>query len=73
MPPSFNSRCDHAGTQPTRADTRWSAIGFVAASVVFLPWFLIYIIAGDTVLSPNMYRILDATRLNVANLGLPGQ
>ncbi len=53
------------------ADTRQSAIGFVVASCIFLPWFFLYVTAGAEVLSPNVYHALDATRLNAKKLGLP--
>ena len=53
------------------ADTRYSALAFSIASAIFLPWFLLYVIAGDRILSPNVYHTLDATGLNVAGLGLP--
>lgn len=51
--------------------TRWSAIGFTVASCIFIPWSMLYITAGASVLDPHVYWILDATRLNVAALGLP--
>lgn len=54
-----------------RADTRYSALAFSIASALFLPWFLLYVIAGDRVLPPSVYHTLDATGLNVAGLGLP--
>ena len=56
---------------PRFADTRYSALAFSIASAIFLPWFLLYVIAGDRILSPNVYHTLDATGLNVAGLGLP--
>lgn len=43
----------------------------MVATVIFLPWFLLYIIAGKQVLDPDVYNTLDATKLDVAMLGLP--
>ncbi len=61
----------HACALQTHADTRLSAIGFVIASLIFLPWLLLYMIAGESVLSYNVWYTLDATRLDTAALGLP--
>ncbi|GAX83040.1 hypothetical protein CEUSTIGMA_g10466.t1 [Chlamydomonas eustigma] len=51
--------------------TRYSAIAFTIASILFLPWLLLYTIAGSWLLDPRVYRALDVINLNIANLGIP--
>ena len=51
------------------ADTRHSAISFVIATVAFLPWLLLYAIAGDQILSEKVYRALDAAALDLTKYG----
>ncbi len=52
------------------ADTRYSAVALSVATALFLPWFLLYVFAGSTVLSPSVYQALDVTSLNLGGLGI---
>ncbi|KAG2440962.1 hypothetical protein HXX76_003815 [Chlamydomonas incerta] len=53
-----------------RKYTKWSAIGFIVATVIFLPWLLLYAIAGQDILSPNVYNALNAAALDLSAYGL---
>ncbi|PNW80568.1 hypothetical protein CHLRE_07g323050v5 [Chlamydomonas reinhardtii] len=53
-----------------RKYTKWSAIGFIVATVIFLPWLLLYAIAGKEVLSPDVYNALNAAALDLSAYGL---
>jgi len=46
-------------------------VAFTIASLLFIPWFLLYIIAGSWLLDPNVYKVLDVIKFNVASLGVP--
>lgn len=50
--------------------TRHSAVSFLVASIIFLPWFLLYVTSGQYVLSPSVYNTLDVTNLCVTCFGL---
>ncbi|KXZ56290.1 hypothetical protein GPECTOR_1g255 [Gonium pectorale] len=50
--------------------TKHSAIAFVVLTVAFLPWLLLYAIAGDRILSEKVYRALDAAALDLSKYGL---
>ncbi|KAL4419327.1 hypothetical protein ABPG77_006015 [Micractinium sp. CCAP 211/92] len=53
--------------------TRRSALGFVVYTCLFLPWMLLYLIAGEKVLGQSAYDALDINRLDLSGSGLgPG-
>lgn len=52
------------------AVTRMSAISFAVATCLFLPWLLVYAIAGESILSSKVYRALDAAALDLSEYGL---
>eukprot|EP01025_Chloroclados_australasicus_P043326 TRINITY_DN4624_c0_g1_i5.p2 TRINITY_DN4624_c0_g1~~TRINITY_DN4624_c0_g1_i5.p2 ORF type:complete len:114 (+),score=5.29 TRINITY_DN4624_c0_g1_i5:193-534(+) len=59
------------GVDPVlRKYTRWSAIGAAIVLVLFLPWMLTYMIAGEKVLGSQTWKKLDATNLNLQEYGL---
>lgn len=53
------------------ADTRWSALGFCLVSTILLPWMLTYSIGGDAVFGKQLFHSLDASRLRLADYGVP--
>ncbi|PNH09071.1 putative gamma-secretase subunit PEN-2 [Tetrabaena socialis] len=50
--------------------TKYSAVGFTVATVLFLPWLLLYAIAGESILSYKVYHALDAASLDLSAYGL---
>lgn len=52
------------------ADTRYSAMGFVAWLVLFLPWVLVFSVGGPGLVGADLYAKLDVTQINIAELGL---
>ncbi|KAG2493278.1 hypothetical protein HYH03_008415 [Edaphochlamys debaryana] len=50
--------------------TKWSTIGFVIVTVIFLPWLILYAAAGQEILSANVYNALDAASLDLSQYGL---
>lgn len=50
--------------------TRRSALGFVVYTCLFLPWFLLYLIAGEKVLGQSAYNALDINSLDLSGTGL---
>jgi hypothetical protein len=54
---------------PPAADVRYSAIALAIATVMYLPWLLLYAIAGKEVLSAKVYHALDAAALDLSAYG----
>jgi hypothetical protein len=52
------------------ADARHSAYCFVGWLVLFLPWMLLFMIAGPSIIGNNVYNKLDAYQIDLAALGL---
>jgi hypothetical protein len=55
---------------PLHTDTRRSAACFVGWAVLFLPWTLLYLVAGRQLISASVYEALDAYRIDLASLGI---
>ena len=58
--------------RPPPADARYSAAAFVAASAIFLPWMLTFMIGGPGAVGQSVFDRLDATAYNYLNLGSLG-
>lgn len=58
--------------RPPPADARYSATAFVAASAIFLPWMLTFMIGGPGAVGQSVFDRLDATAYNYLNLGSLG-
>lgn len=52
-----------------RKHVRRSAVCFVVVTSITLTWFLLYAIAGQSLLSPNVYKALDASALDLTQWG----
>mmetsp|Transcript_7480 Transcript_7480/g.19937 ORF Transcript_7480/g.19937 Transcript_7480/m.19937 type:complete len:112 (+) Transcript_7480:120-455(+) len=64
--PCFRSHQDKVITQYVR----WSLVGSVAASIIFLPWLLFFSAFGRAYFSPEVYAQLDVTRIPVRQFGV---
>lgn len=60
----------HGGDSEVKKYTRYSAVGFVVYSILFLPWMLLYLIGGADVIGYTTWYRMDATRLNINQFGL---
>ncbi|GIL75900.1 hypothetical protein Vretifemale_5615, partial [Volvox reticuliferus] len=58
------------GDQVIKRHTRWSAIFFIISTSFFLPWLLVYAIAGKRLLSWKVYHALDAAALDLSQYGI---
>lgn len=54
----------------THTDVRRSAVCFAAWACLFLPWMLLYLVAGPQLLGRSLYDRLDAWRIDLASLGI---
>ncbi|PSC70501.1 putative gamma-secretase subunit PEN-2 [Micractinium conductrix] len=50
--------------------TRRSALGFAVYTALFLPWMLLYLIAGEKVLGQRVFDKLDINSLDLSGSGL---
>jgi hypothetical protein len=52
------------------ADTRRSAACFVGWCSLFLPWMVLFMAAGSSLLNAGVYAKLDAYRIDLASWGI---
>lgn len=50
------------------ADVRRSAIWFLVYTALFLPWMLLYLIAGESILGQDTYDKLDIMSLDLSGI-----
>ncbi|KAK9855780.1 hypothetical protein WJX84_005776 [Apatococcus fuscideae] len=63
--PSFR-----AGSDPIKMYTRWSALGFIMTSLVFLPWMVGFMIGKESFVGHDVFVKWNAGGLNLQEWGL---